>query len=427
MRVLVVTYQFPPVGGAGVQRMAKLVRYLPEHGVEPVVLTASNPSTPLRDETLLADVPTGVRVVRVPTLEPGYASKQAAVGGAPGSRTLRGAVRSAASTLLFPDPQVLWLPAAAPRALALARGVDAVLVSAPPFSQFALAPWLARLTRARVVIDYRDEWTTTLRAGHEQSATARVERLAAALEGRVLASVAGVTTATAEFREALLARFSSLDPRRVHVVPNGYDPADLPASAAEPPTDKLVLTYAGTVFRLTSLRGLVGALRRLAREQPDLAKLLEVRLYGRVVPSEEGVLAGAESLGVRRFGYVDHARVVEALASSHLNACVLDAVAGAERIYPAKIFELLALGTRVLVLAPEGALTRLAERHHAGDVVAPRDEAAIAAVLARHLAAFRDGRYDRRSHAVDVARYDRRALAGRMAAILRDPSAPTPD
>jgi len=76
LRALIVAYSFPPTGGAGVGRPVKLVKYLGLHGVRPAVLTASNPSSPLRDESLLADIPAGTEIVRVPTLEPGYAVKQ---------------------------------------------------------------------------------------------------------------------------------------------------------------------------------------------------------------------------------------------------------------------------------------------------------------------------------------------------------------
>ena len=57
MRALVVAYAFPPVGGAGVQRVAKLVKYLPLYGVTPSVLTVKNPSVPVRDDSLGRDLP----------------------------------------------------------------------------------------------------------------------------------------------------------------------------------------------------------------------------------------------------------------------------------------------------------------------------------------------------------------------------------
>src|SRR5439155_19580605 len=134
------------VGGAGVQRMSKLVKYLPMHGVRPAVLTVANPSVPVRDESLEADLPSGVDVVRARTFEPGYAVKQAAWKASAGAPTMKQrvlrTVSSAAKAALVPDPQVLWLPAAyAAIARRLARRADdVVVISGPPFSQFLLAP-----------------------------------------------------------------------------------------------------------------------------------------------------------------------------------------------------------------------------------------------------------------------------------------------
>src|ERR1700735_1752561 len=78
LRALVVSYSFPPVGGAGVARVTKLTKYLPEHGVTPTVLTVSNPSVPLLDPSRERDLPPGMSVLRARTFEPGYAAKQVA-------------------------------------------------------------------------------------------------------------------------------------------------------------------------------------------------------------------------------------------------------------------------------------------------------------------------------------------------------------
>ena len=167
LRALVVSYSFPPVGGAGVARVTKLTKFLPEHGVTPAVLTVSNPSVPLIDTSRERDVPTGTEVVRVRTFEPGYGAKKVAwradAGGAPTvkQRATRFAA-AIAKQLLVPDPQVLWQPAAqatlARRMLGRDRD-DVVFISGPPFSQFLLA-LTARARGAAVVLDYRDEWHT---------------------------------------------------------------------------------------------------------------------------------------------------------------------------------------------------------------------------------------------------------------------------
>jgi glycosyltransferase involved in cell wall biosynthesis len=425
LRALVVAYNFPPVGGAGVQRMSKLVRYLPSHGVTPAVLTVANPSVPLKDASLEHDLPAGIDVVRARTFEPSYAAKAAAwtASAAPPtvSRRAISALAGAAKSILLPDPQVLWAPAAE---LALARRLsarmdDAILISGPPFSQFLLAP-LARLHgKVGVVLDYRDEWST-YRTSYEMTASRAARLVGDRLEPALLRCAHRVTTATEEFREELLRHHRFLSPEHVITIPNGYDPADFPADLPAPPSDRFVVTYAGTLFKLTSARGLVGAVRRLHERDPELARLLHLRFLGRVVDTEKSYFEGTESLGITTSGYVPHDQVLPSLAASHLTLCILDDVAGTDRIYPAKIFELMHLGRPVLTLAPEGALTRLVRKHHLGDVVGPRDEAAIAELLAKRLREFRDAK-DRapRSSPRDIEQFDRRALAGRFASVLR--------
>jgi hypothetical protein len=430
VRVLFVSYVFPPAGGAGVQRLVKWVRYLPEFGVTPVVLTAANASVPVRDDTLANDVPPEIRIVRAATLEPGYAAKQLALATArpnhkkvrrPAVRGWAAAAARSAGMLLYPDPQVLWIPGAIGKLGSFIRGlgrIDGAVITAPPFSAFLLLPWLQRRLGIPVVLDYRDEWTTTLAAGHDHTASRFSQAVSNRLESWLLTNARAVTTATDEYRTALLARFPKLDPTKLVFLPNGFDPRDLPPHTPLPHGEKFVLTYAGTVFRLTSLRGLLAALRLLRERNAARFRRLEVRIYGRVAPAEEDSLSDAESLGIKRFGYVSHADVLSALSRSHVNLCVLDDVPGAERIYPAKAFELMALRRRCLVLAPPGALERLARRHDMGEVVGPRDVEAIANTIEGYLERWERDAFASEHEPKGIERYDRRALAGELARVL---------
>ncbi|HET6610358.1 MAG TPA: glycosyltransferase [Kofleriaceae bacterium] len=432
MRALLVSYPFPPVAGAGVGRAIKLCKYLPEHGVIPTVLTVKNPSAPILDRSLLDEIPAGTRVIRARTLEPGYGLKRrmwesvAQEGNSHGPATPRRSparpiLRALAvgRELLAPDPQILWQPAAQ---LALARRLvagadDAVVISGPPFSQFLLAP-LARLRpKTAVVLDYRDEWSTYRNEYEMMGALSRV--IGEPLERALLHMSHVVTTATEAFRARLLDQFSFLDPERVVCVPNGYDPDDFPSPLPVPPPDRFVITYAGTVFRLTSPRGFLDALARLHEQSPKLAKKLEVRFIGRVVDTESERLAQAERLGVVRTGYQEKGQVLRALAASHMTMCLLDDVPGAERIYPGKIFELMYLGRPCLTLAPRGALTDLVRHHRLGPIALPRDAGAICRILTAALRAFAEGGFPHRSEALRIERYHRRQLAGELAMALR--------
>ncbi|MEM9876042.1 MAG: glycosyltransferase [Myxococcota bacterium] len=432
LRTLIVAYAFPPVGGAGVQRAVKLAKYLPAHGVAPTVLTVKNPSAPVTDETLTRDVPPGVAVLRARTLEPGYGAKQAVwrANKAEKKSTRQrvvGAAVGLARRALVPDPQMLWLPDAGPT---LARRLrqrrdrdDVVFITAPPFSQFNLGPLVRALSPTTdLVFDYRDEWSTA-RTTYEMLKGPFADAVGERMERALIRCAHCITTATEAFRDNLLSRFPDLDPGRVFAIPNGYDPDDYPDERPSPPTDAFVLAYAGTIFKLTSARGLLGAIRKLHARAPDLAAKLRVRFMGRIVDTELDAFAGTEALGVERLGYVSHDRVLDELSGCHLTLCILDEVPGVERIFPAKIFELMHLGRPVLTLSPPGALTRLVAQHGVGDVIAPRDEEAICGYLERQLRAFVDEPtrapemvgLDREG----IRRYHRRALAGEFADVMR--------
>ena len=71
-KVLVITYYWPPSGGAGVQRSLKFVKYLSQMGFSPIVLTVdeTKASYPLNDHSLLKEVPENVKVIRTNSFEP---------------------------------------------------------------------------------------------------------------------------------------------------------------------------------------------------------------------------------------------------------------------------------------------------------------------------------------------------------------------
>ena len=69
-KVLIITYYWPPGGGAGVQRWLKFVKYLGEFGWEPIVYTPENGEMPVMDLSLGKDVPEGLTVIKQPIWEP---------------------------------------------------------------------------------------------------------------------------------------------------------------------------------------------------------------------------------------------------------------------------------------------------------------------------------------------------------------------
>ena len=112
-RLLFISYIFPPAGGAGVQRAAKFVKYLGQYGWQTLVLTPDRPSVPVMDPSLLADLPPGLVVRRLPSLEPASGGGSSTSVGPAGLSALA-RLKVLASGLIFPDRHALWLPTALP-------------------------------------------------------------------------------------------------------------------------------------------------------------------------------------------------------------------------------------------------------------------------------------------------------------------------
>ncbi len=70
MKVLILTYYWPPAGGSGVQRWLKFVKYLRDFDIEPVVFTVQNPEYAIVDDQLKKEVPEGIEILKAPIREP---------------------------------------------------------------------------------------------------------------------------------------------------------------------------------------------------------------------------------------------------------------------------------------------------------------------------------------------------------------------
>lgn len=432
-RVLLVTYPFPPVGGAGVQRVTKFVKYLPRHGWDISVLTVANPSVPLYDDSLLKDIPPETVVRRARSLEPGYALKASVAaadggGGRSGGgarKFVTGLLRRAGTLALQPDPQILWLPGAVAEGRRLLRQLrhDVVLVSGPPFSSFLAGAALSRAARLPLVLDYRDEWTIS-NAYWENK---RLDPVSRAVQGRmqrrVVRAATGLLATTRSSAEALrnLARCSG--PRRPAVgwIYNGFDPDDF---RADGPPDRAAdgrfrLTYTGTLWNLTSVAPVVEAVRRLAAASPDLAARLEVVFAGRRVGAQAELVATLRGFPctVVEHPYLDHSAAVRLMKGSHALLLLLSDLPGAGRVVPAKLFEYLAAGPPLLAVAPRGETWDLLEGHPGTGRFEPVDVAGIAAWLDRGI---RSQRAAEDTHSVgwDVSPYTRDNQAGQLATFL---------
>ena len=434
-RLLVLTYYWPPSGGAGVQRCLKWVKYLGAFGVEPTVVTvdAAQATYPVLDASLEAEVPAGVRVIRTPTSEPFESYKKLtgravpyggfANEGQPG--LLQQALRFVRGNLFIPDPRRGWnrhALRAVEALLAAGETFDAVLTSSPPHSTQLIGLELQRRHGLRWLADMRDPWTD-IYYYNDLHHTPPAAWLDARYERRVLTRADAVLVTSPETERLFRAKVPGLAAGKIHVLPNGYDAPDF-RQPSQPPTDCFRITHTGTITGLYHLDGLLGALAGCAARHPGVP--VRLRFVGQVSAELRAQVSAAGLAGITEYlPFMPHAMsVAELLCATALLMAIPD-VPRNRGILPGKIFEYLAANKPVLCVGPAGSdADNLLQECGAGQALPYADGALMTETLDALLRQWRiNPNLD--LPAARPGRYARRALAGQLARIVREPATNT--
>ncbi len=386
-KVLIVTYYFPPSGGSGVQRPLKFIKYLREFGWEPVVLTAKNADYPAYDETLVHEIPDGVKIYRSGIVEP-YRFYRKFTGRSADESTdiatltlderdkqkfserLSEWVRSA---LFVPDARIGWLPFAYSLAkkIIFKENIEIVLSTAPPYTTHLIGMLLHRNLNVPWIADFRDSWIGWLSTPQWRPKLSRaLERW---MESSALRYADRVVTVTPGVKEDLLSRNPRLRDERWKLLYNGFDPADFAQVRPKPKQDKTTIIYSGSLYGNRNPEYLLRALEELKTEDPELLNKIRLLFVGRIGgPIIERMETSPVAGIIERVPYVTHAESLSYLAGSNISLLIIDDAPENAGILTGKLFEYIGAGHPVLALAPEGNATDLIRENKLGIVAHPK-------------------------------------------------------
>ena len=429
-KVLIVTYYFPPSGGPGVQRVLKFVKYLPQFGWEPVVLTVGNGDYPARDESLLAEIPEAVHVYRTHIFEP-YVLYRRLTGKPanvpvdvenipkPGQRVSL-AERLAAfirSTFFIPDARIGWLPWAVPAGLRIIREekIDAIYSSSPPYTTAVVARMLHRRAGIPWIAGFRDPWidfiSSPVRWAVPRAVDRWMERTVARDANLLEAAWRGIIT---DFQR----KYPALPVHKYIHLPNGFDRDDYP-SLDQPPNERFTVVYTGSMYGLRNPATFLRAVEELVRDQKIDPAKIRLTFIGRFGGE---VRAMFESTSVRDaveiVPYLPHAESVRRLLAADALLLVVDESKESAEIVPGKVFEYIGAERPIIALAEEGAVAELLRETRTGTAAANQDIAAIKRAFIEHYENFIHHRPSPAPIEAAVRQYDRREISRRLSELL---------
>ena len=435
-KVLVVSYYFPPMGLSGVQRTQKFVKYLPQFGWLPTVLTISRAEYLAFDPSLLDELPEEVEILRTASadvlslmrlLTNNRQDKQGGIGVVPSER-VRGLFHMMSQFFFIPDNKIGWLPFALSKGnrLLLNEHFDLIYSSAPPYTCHLIACALKSLRGVPLVLDFRDDWTQNQFIVYPTF----VHKIAnGMLEREVLQRASAIISTNELMSSNLQKRHPLIKSERFKVISHGFDPddfgrADNIEEECDPPIEsiegrKFTITYTGSFYeRITPLYFLL-ALREILDENPDFADQIKALFVGMFREENEALVQKLKLQDVVEVvAYVKHRESVNYLMESDLLWMMVGKGKLSQTISAGKLYEYIGSRKPILACVPRGGVdARVVRSTGNGMVVPPDDVQAIKGALLSYYSKYADGQL-RLTPVHVVEKYGRKRLTEELARIF---------
>lgn len=371
--LLYIANEFPPLGGSGIQRSLKFVKYLSALG-EKVTVISKDDQDSLQDPTMTAEIPKNVKVYR---LKPCSIINK---------KGLLKYPYKLLSKIISPDYEHFWQKKNMDtvRNIVKKENIGTVISSSFPYSSHIMAMELKKSFPELIwIADFRDEWTNN--PYHLDSFFNRIKlKSEKRMELAVTSSCDFLIANTPIMLQNFIADMPSLAGRSTFL-PNGYDEADF--EGIHRPLQKNIkftITYSGSLYGRRNLDDFFEALKLLAGQNKINLDDIRLNIIGNIYPS--AIEAYENNYGLKgriHFkGYLPHKKAIEELASSDMLVLVIGAGKGSKNFYTGKVFEYMRSFTPILAIVPEdGVAAGVIEETNTGKVINPGDTERIAQAI----------------------------------------------
>lgn len=365
-QVLIIAHIFPPIGGSGVQRTLKFVKYLQQYGWQPTILTVGDTVYPLIDASLLNEVPDDIEIIRID--EPVQKNNVQDI------RELMNyysdmlnckelideyieSVEEDHQEIQFPDPYIFWGIHAIRKAKQLFKQgqFDLIYSTSGPYTDHVIGYELKQYLGAPWVVDFRDEWTNNPYADYDKSSAKF--RMVDAMERSILSMadyIIAITPLAKENYEQLL----QVPSDKISCITNGYDEEDFKIVEKQQKNEKFTILHNGLLYSIRTPITFFEAVRQLIKEE----KIDPDKISFNLTWTENDDLwkSHARNMGlaeiVKFHGYLSHQESLQLANESDMLLLLVGSGERNKAVYTGKVFEYLRLNKPILSLSPNDSL-----------------------------------------------------------------------
>ena len=351
-KVLIITYYWPPTGGAGVQRWLKFSKYFRQFGWEPVIYTPSNPDFPINDETLLKDIPNDLTVLKTQITEPydiyrkimrkkkTETVNQGFLSEGKENTLMQSAMIWVRGNFFIPDARKFWIKPSISYLsdYIIKNKIDAIISTGPPHSMHLIAMGLKQKFNLPWIADFRDPWTQ-IDFYSQLKLSSFADNKHKKLEHQVLTQADKVVTISPSCGKDL----EKLGGRKVDVITNGFDMDDFKFDSDLKLLDGFLFHHIGALNKDRNPYTLWKVLGELCKERSDFKKDLIIKFIGKTDAIAFESLKQNDILdNAQKTDYLTHSEVVKLMAQSPVLLLPLNNTPNNAGVLSGKLFEYLA-------------------------------------------------------------------------------------
>lgn len=425
IKVLIITYYWPPAGGPGVQRWLKFVKYLPDFGIEPIVYCPENPNYPIIDNSLVNEIPEYGTILKQPIKEPyGLASlfskssaKKISTGVIPKAKKqsfIEKTMLYIRGNYFIPDARKNWVK---PSVSFLSRyirehKIKAIITTGPPHSLHLIGLQLKEKLGVKWLADFRDPWTTI---GYHKAL--KLTELSKAkhleLELKVLNAADEIIVTSNHTKN----EFQTKTKQPISVITNGYDSHAVRVDGKD---ELFTLSHIGSLLSERNPKVLWKVISELIKENDAFSKAFQLNLIGVV---SDDVIESINSYGLKAHlnvvGYVSHDDALMFQMKSQLLLLIEIDSEDTKAIIPGKVFEYLISETPILAIGPKDSdVEEIIKSTNTGTYYNYKQKKELKSQIISSFDAYLEGNL--KVNAIGLQPYSRKALTEILASRIKD-------